>query len=56
MYTVYYFRGARANTTVMNDLRGACIVAYNEVTWLGCHTACVVDNETGEILREYRAQ
>jgi len=39
--------------TTMNDLRGACIVAFNSVKYFAHNTAWVVDSETGEILKEY---
>ena len=53
MYTIYYYRNDEVHTTEMSDLRGACVVAFNEVYWLGCDLAHVTDGETGEILRTY---
>lgn len=53
MFKVYYYRMNEENTFTTNDLRTAYIVAYNEVTFLGCHTAYVIDNFTGELLKEY---
>lgn len=52
MFNIYYYRNNETNITTMSDLRGACIVAYNEVR-LGCDCAEVVDCETGEVLRTY---
>lgn len=53
MYTVYYYRNDEVNTFTTNDFRTACIVAYNEVQWLGCEVAHITSGETGEILRTY---
>ena len=53
MYKVYYYRENEENTFTTSDLRTAKIVAYNEVTFLGCYTAYLTDNTTGEILKIY---
>lgn len=52
-YTIYYYRNNAANTFETNDFRTACIMAFNEVCYLGCEVAHVTSNETGEILRTY---
>ena len=52
-YTIYYYRNDTANTFETNDFRTACIVAFNEVCYLGCEVAHITSNETGEILRTY---
>ena len=53
MYKVYYYRENEENTFTTSDLRTAKIVAYNEVTFLGCYAAYLTDNTTGEILKIY---
>ncbi len=53
MYKVYYYRENEENTFTTFDLRTAKIVAYNEVTFLGCRIAYLTDNTTGEILKIY---
>lgn len=52
-YTIYYYRNDTANTFETNDFRTACIVAFNEVCYLGSDVAHITSNETGEILRTY---
>ena len=52
-YTIYYYRNDTTNTFETNDFRTACIVAFNEVRYLGCEVAHITSNETGEILRTY---
>ena len=52
MFKIYYYRNNEVYTTKMNDLRGAYVVAFNEVC-LGCERSEVVDCETGEVLRTY---
>ena len=54
MYTIYYYRNDTANIFETNDFRTACIVAFNEVCYLGCEVAHITSNETGEILRTYK--
>ena len=53
MYIIYYYRNNTTNTFETNDFRTACIVAFNEVCYLGCEVAHITSNETGEILRTY---
>ena len=52
MYYIYYRRNHETLMTTMTDLRGACIVAFNEVKYFACDSAWVVDGETGKILYE----
>ena len=52
-YTIYYYRNDTVNTFETNDFRTACIVAFNEVHYLGSEVAHITSNETGEILRTY---
>ena len=54
MFTVYWFHSnAEAKTTTTNDFRTACIIGYNEITFLGAEVAHIISGETGEILRFY---
>lgn len=53
MYTICYYRNDTENTYTTNDFRTACIVAFNEVCYLGCDVAHITSSETGEILRTY---
>ena len=53
MYIIYYYRNNTTDTFETNDFRTACIVAFNEVCYLGCEVAHITSNETGEILRTY---
>ena len=52
-YTIYYYRNDTVNTFETNDLRTACIMAFNEVCYLGSDVAHITSNETGELLRTY---
>ena len=53
MYTICYYRNDTENTYTTNDFRTACIVAFNEVCYLGCDVAHITNSETGEIIRTY---
>lgn len=53
MYTIYYYRNDTTNTFETNDFHTACIVASNEVCYLGCEVAHITNSETGEIIRTY---
>ena len=53
MYTIYYYRNNTTDTFETTDFRTACIVAFNEVYYLGCEAAHITSNKTGEILRTY---
>lgn len=53
MYTIYWGRGNEKNEVVFTDYSTAVFCACNNVYRLGSDWAYVVDNETGEIVKEY---
>ena len=50
---MYYIYTDGTYYTTMTDLRCACFVASNSVMYFAHETACIVNSETGEILKEY---
>ena len=54
MYTVYTTTKNATNSRVMNTLWAANLVAKDMVSRYGWDEALVIDNDTGEVLREHR--
>ena len=50
---MYYIYTDGTYYATVNNLCGACLVAFNSVKYFAHETAWVVSGETGEILKEY---
>jgi len=53
MYTIHFNTATRHEFRKMETAWGACMMAWKYVKEWGWDRAVVVDNTTGEIIREY---